>query len=159
VSPAIVKLQTAQAPAKPLDLNDLTLVGEQNLRVALRRATTAVTHEATLDGAGTVTITVRDPERGLLRSRLVMTKSTLVLDRVQYRLVKVTREGNALQLIFEETAANVLREYDEPRKAARDSVTRAQFVQSLVREPTEVVIPFRCPERDQQQPIARPEGA
>jgi hypothetical protein len=155
VSP-VLKLQAAQPPKAPLELDDLFLMGDQRLRVALRRATTSALQESTLDGAGTVTITVRDPERALLRSNLVMTKSTLVLDRVQYRLVKVSREGNQVQLIFEETAANVLREFDEPRKVNRDTTTRAQFVQSLVREPKEFVIPFRCPERDVQQPIARP---
>lgn len=153
MSPA-VKLQVATAPAQPLELQNLRLEGDKNVVAALNRAMTSATQEATMEGASTVVITVRDPARGLLRSNIVKTKSTLVLDKVQYRLVRVARDGNQLTLTFEETAVNILREYDEPRKANRDNTTRAQFVQTLVREPKEFAIPFRCPELNERQAIA-----
>jgi hypothetical protein len=149
-----VKLATAQAP-KSLNLPDLVLVGDRGVRANLRAATTEAVHEQTIEGASTVTITVRDPERGLLRSNLVKTKSRLTLDRVQYLLVKVERDGGRVTLTFEETAVNVLRDYDKPRKANRANTTRAQFVQTLVREPKTHAIPFRCPELKVKQAIAR----
>jgi hypothetical protein len=153
VSP-VVKLQVAQDPARPLELQDLRLNGDKGIVAALNRAITSARQDQTLEGASTVELICRDPERGLLRSNLVKTKATLVLDRVQYRLVRVARDGNQLTLTFEETAVNVLREFDEPRKANRDNTTRAQFVQTLVREPKEFVVPFRCPELNERQPIA-----
>jgi hypothetical protein len=153
VSP-VVKLQVAQAPAKPLELQDLRLQGDNKVVAALNRAMTSATQEATMEGASTVVLIVRDPARGLLRSNLVKNKSTLILDRVQYRLVRVAREGNQLTLTFEETAVNVLREFDEPRKANRENTTRAQFVKTLVQEPKAFVIPFRCPELNEKQGIA-----
>jgi hypothetical protein len=152
VSP-LVKLRVARAPAK-LTLDALTLHGDRNAKVNLNAATTQVVHQDTLEGASTVTIAVRDPGHGLLRSNLVKTRSTLTLDRVQYRLVKVARRGNELTLTFEETGVNNLRQYDGPRKANRDTTTRAQFVDSLVREPRDYRIPFRCPELKVAQPIA-----
>jgi hypothetical protein len=153
VSP-VVKLQVAQDPARALELQDLRLNGDKGIVAALNRAITSARQDQTLEGASTVELICRDPERGLLRSNLVKTKATLVLDRVQYRLVRVARDGNQLTLTFEETAVNVLREFDEPRKANRDNTTRAQFVQTLVREPKEFVVPFRCPELNERQPIA-----
>lgn len=154
MSPA-VKLKTARAPTPSLTLGSLVLVGDKGVRANLNRALTEIVHEQTIEGASTVTIQVRDPTRGLLRSNIVKTKATLVLDQVQYRLVKVAREGGQLTLTFEETAVNVLREFDSPRKANRANTTRAQFVRTLVREPTKFVIPFRCPELKAQQPIAK----
>lgn len=150
----VVKLQVAAQPARPLELQDLRLQGDTKVVAALNRAMTSATQETTMEGASTIVITVRDPARGLLRSSLVKNRSTIVLDRVQYRLVRVARDGNQLTLTFEETAVNVLREFDEPRKANRDTVTRAQFVETLVREPKEYVIPFRCPELKEKQAIA-----
>lgn len=150
-----IRLQVAKPPSKPLALGDLVLHGDKGVKVNLTSATTEAIHEQTIEGASTVTITVRDPQRGLLRSNLVKTKATMTLDRVQYRLVKVSRDGNQVTLIFEETAVNVLREYDKPRKANRANTTRAQFVESLVKEPKTHIIPFRCPERKIKQPIAR----
>jgi hypothetical protein len=153
VSP-VVKLQVAAVPARPLEVQDLRLHGDKNVVAALNRAMTSATQDETLEGASTVVITVRDPARGLLRSNIVKTKATLTLDRVQYRLVRVARDGNQLTLTFEETAVNVLREFDEPRKANRENTTRAQFVETLVREPKQYVIPFRCPELKERQAIA-----
>jgi hypothetical protein len=156
----LVKLRTIAgaraATGNVLTLDDLTIHGDLGVKVSLNAATTQVVHEATLEGASTVTITVRDPTRGLLRSNIVKTKSTLTLDRVQFRLVKVARRGGELTLTFEETAVNVLREHDDPKKANRDTMTRAQFVQSLVSEPRDFQIPFMCPELKVQQPIAPP---
>jgi hypothetical protein len=150
----VVKLQVAQTPARPLELQDLRLQGDNKVVAALNRAMTSATQDTSMEGASTVVLTVRDPARGLLRSNLVKNKSTLVLDRVQYRLVRVARDGNQLTLTFEETAVNVLREFDSPRKANRANTTRAQFVKTLVQEPKEFVIPFRCPELNEKQAIA-----
>lgn len=155
----LVKLQAAQAPGKPLEQQDLRLHGDKNVVAALNRAMTGATQEQTLEGANTIVITVRDPARGLLRSNIVKTRATLTFDRVQYRLVRVGREGNGLTLTFEETAVNVLRDYDDPRKANRDNTTRAQFVRTLVQEPATTgtqrfQIPFRCPELNERQAIA-----
>jgi hypothetical protein len=160
VSPTIAKLRTiAGAPAATgnvLELDALTIHGDLGVKADLNAATTSAVHEASLEGASTLTITVRDPTRALLRSNVVKTKATLTLDQVQYRLVKVARHGGELTLTFEETAVNVLREHDSPRKANRDTMTRAQFVQGLVREPRDFQIPFLCPELKVQQPIAPP---
>lgn len=148
-----VKLRAALGTGR-LALDQLILHGDKNAKVNLTPSTTQVVHEQTLEGASTVTITVRDPTRGLLRSNLVKTRSTLTLDRVQYRLVKVARQGNQVTLTFEETGVNRLREMKGPLKANRATTTRAQFVKSLVREPKDFVIPFRCPELNRPQPIA-----
>lgn len=151
-----IKLQTAVLSRKALDLGDLIVRGDKKVSVNLTRSTTEATHEQSIEGAGTLTVVVHDPKRGLLRSNIVKRKSPLVLDKVEYRLVRVARQGDQVTLVFEETAVNILRDYDSPKKANRDNTTRAQFVESLVREPKDYRIPFWCPERNVRQPIAGP---
>ena len=148
---------TVRPPAKDLDVADLDLRGDSGQVAHLKRATTEVTLTMTLDGASTLEMKVRDPHRTLLHSALVRTHSQLVLDGVEYTLVKVARDGNELTLTFEETAINVLRQYSKPRKANRKNTTRAQFIKGLVDEPTRVSIPFRCPELDERQPQLKPD--
>jgi hypothetical protein len=152
MSPA-VKLAPAR-PTQALTLDHLVIHGDKGVAVSLLAATTQAVHEETLEGASTVTLTVRDPDRRLLRSTIVRTRATLTLDRVEYRLVKVARAGNQVTLTFEDAAANVLRDYSSPKKANRANGTRAQFVRSLVREPRDALIPFHCPEINVKQPIA-----
>jgi hypothetical protein len=59
-----------------------------------------------------------------------------------------------MTLTFEETAVYWLRQYDNRKKAERDTTTRAQFIRSMVREVSQVRIPFECPEVNVRQPIA-----
>jgi hypothetical protein len=147
-------LATVRPPARDVDIGRLVLATDAKTRVVLTPLITDATLEETIDGASTLTLTVHDYNRRLLRSKLVKTACTLELDRVSYRLVKVAHAENAITLTFEETAVNVLRGYDSPKKANRANTTRAQFVESLVREPKAYRIPFRCPERNVRQPIA-----
>ena len=133
----------------------MILRGEKRLTVNLKSLITEATHEQTIEGASTLTIVVRDADRGLLRSSLVKTRSMMWLDGIWYSLVKVSRQGNAVTLLFEETAVSLLRRYQRPKKANRANTTRAQFVRSLVREVRESNIPFRIPEVNERQPIAK----
>ena len=148
---------TVRPPAKDLELTDLNLQGDAGQVAHLLRATTEVDLTMTIDGASTLALKVRDPTRSLLQSSLVRTRSQLVLDNVEYTLVKVARDGHELTLTFEETAVNLLRRYSKPRKANRANTTRAQFIEGMVREPTEATIPFRCPELNTRQPQLKPD--
>ena len=151
----IKSLGVAAAPASDLDVDRMILRGEKRLTVNLKSLIVEATHEQTIEGASTLTIVVRDADRGLLRSSLVQTRSMMWLDGIWYSLVKVSRQGNAVTLIFEETAVSLLRRYQRPKKANRANTTRAQFVRSLVREVRESSIPFRIPEVNERQPIAK----
>lgn len=151
----IKTLGTARQPKEDLDVAQLILRGEKKLRVDLRKLVAEATHEQTIDGASTLTIVVRDYERGLLRSSLVQTRSMLQLDSIWYSLSKVSRQGNAVTLIFEETSVSLLRRYQRAKKANRANTTRAQFVRSMVTEVRESKIPFRAPEVKERQPIAK----
>jgi hypothetical protein len=148
-------LGTFRPPARDLDLGQLRLMGGGRGQVAdLKRAISSGELQQTIEGASTLTLKVRDYTRALLNSALLQNEAHLTLDNIEYSLAKVSHDGDELGLIFEETAVNLLRKYDLPRKASRDATTRAQFIRGLVREVRERLIPFNCPEVNERQPVA-----
>jgi len=151
-------LGTVRPPARDLELSSINLRGDRGQVARLKRSIASAELAMTIDGASTLTLKVRDASRNLLRSALLRTRSVCVLDNVTYTLVKVSRDGNEVTLIFEELAINLLRRYSKPRKANRANTTRAQFIRGLVQEPHEARIPFRCPELNERQPQLEPEN-
>lgn len=143
-------------PAHEFEIGRLNLQGPKGTVLQLEVAASAITLESTIEGASTLTIKVRDYDRQLLRSEPLNTlPSNLVMDAVSYTLAKVSRSGDELTLIFEDTSINILRRYDSPVKATRDSMTRAQFIRKLVIEPKERTLFLDVPELNNRQPIAR----
>ena len=146
-------LAQVRPPAADLDVANLTLQGK-GVSAKLKQTITDGSIEQTIQGASTLTLTVADWSGGLLRSALLAGAVTLTFDGLSFTLVKTSKSDTALTLTFEETAVNLLRQYSSPRKANRDSTTRAQFVRSLVQEVKEARIPFVCPEVNKRQAIA-----
>jgi hypothetical protein len=150
-------LGTLRPPARDLDLAQVNVLGDRGLVAELKRSTTSAELTMTIEGASTLTLKVRDYSRSLLRSPIARTRARLLLDGIEYMLVKVGHEGNEITLIFEETAVNLLRRYRKPRKANRANTNRAQFIEGMVREVTERAIPFSCPELKDRQTILKPD--
>lgn len=150
----VPRLGVVRAPASDLDVANMRLQGKP-FPARLKQAVSDGSIETTISGASTLTLTVADWAHGLLRSQLLTGACTLTFDNVPYSLVKITTTDRyTVQLTFEERAVNLLRQYDSPKTANRDSTTRAQFVRSMVKEVKEAVIPFACPEVNAAQPVA-----
>lgn len=117
--------------------------------------------QTTIDGASTVTLTVFDPDRAILNSG-VLSKENFDLDPVDirlntlwFRLTQCRKKGHNLNLVFEDRDVWRLRQKNKPRSVSRGKATRAQFIESLVREIQDPAIEFYCPEKDIRQPIKR----
>jgi hypothetical protein len=119
----------------------------------------------TIDGASTVTVGIHDPEWVIEDSGMLdATRSGRLpairakFDGLAFRLVKVERDDpDVLELTFEDEVVALLREHDEPMSASRGSVTRAQFIEKMVREVKAQTIPFYSPEMSDRQATARPD--
>ena len=158
VAVRVPTLSTVRRPRSDFDVDNLTLTGGP-LTAKIKAAVTDGSVETTLDGASTLTLTVNDWGRRLLQSALLAGNITLAFDGISYTLVKLSAaDVGALTLTFEETAVNLLRQYNKPKTANRNNVTRAQFVQSMVTEVREAKIPFSCPEVNKRQPISGDKG-
>lgn len=151
-------LGTVRAPARDLDLANIRIRGARGVVADIKRSTESAELLQTIEGASTLTFKIRDYSRNLLRSSVPQVASTVVLDNVEYTLVKVSHDENEITLVFEETAVNLLRQdrYSKPKKANRSNTTRAQFIRGMVAEVRERAISFNCPEEGERQKILPP---
>jgi hypothetical protein len=146
-------------PSSVIDLDVTSFV----LDVVRGRVSAAAAHiensitdgqiERTTDGASTLSVTVHDPRRALLKSGIFSYAVDVRLDSMYFRLVQVQKQDVSIMLTFEDREVALLREHSGPRKASRSSMTRAEFALSLVRE-VHPTIPFYCPELHTRQPVA-----
>jgi|tagenome__1003787_1003787.scaffolds.fasta_scaffold20987826_6 hypothetical protein len=111
--------------------------------------------ERTIEGASTLTIDVHDPHRLLIRSSSLSRAIDLQYAGVWFRLVKIAKSGDTVTLTFEDRDVAYLRTHRKARKVSRNTMTRAQFVRSLVREVKENRIEFFSPEVNERQPIGK----
>lgn len=149
------------ALARDVDVGSLLLqaVGVKLGRKGIVRVDQRVTDgslERTIDGASTLTLNVEDADRALLRSGMFSRQMDLQFDGEWWRLVQVAKSGDGLTLTFEDRAVAYLRAITTPRKAARSSMTRAEFALSIVREVKQGGgIPFVSPDLHTVQPIEK----
>lgn len=151
---SVVKLGSGKVGTRPLAIPNLLMDGDRGTAAKLAASITEAVLEQTMEGAGSLTLTVHDPARELLQSRLVRKRSTVTLNGVQYRLVSVARDAGQLTLTLEPTAVNVLRDMRGAKKANRKTVSRARFAEMLLQEPRGFEIPYEIPEVKVRQPIA-----
>src|SRR5262245_1657717 len=132
--------------------------------------------ERSIDSASTVTITLNDYDRSILRSGALNARLDIQLDGLWFRLVKVSKDAGSdvLTLVFEQREIAVLRSYpkltspghknrndnevlanDGVKFAHRSKVTRAQFILNLIREVKEFDIPVVIPHLREVQPIEK----
>lgn len=156
VAPPSVKVRSDDDLVRDLSVSQLKLNGRKIVGSILN-AVQDVRIRHTIDGASTMTITAKDPDKQLLESGLLTEASTTVVDGLDFTLVKVgySRSG-MVTLEFESSIVARLRRYRKPKKAVRGKVTRAQFARLLVREAKS--IQFICPELNVKQPIGSKKG-
>ena len=109
--------------------------------------------DRTMEAASTLTLSLDDTRRDLLRSGIFSQQIDLELDGQWWRLVAVSKSGTQLELTFEDRVVAYLKAKSGPKKASRSKVTRAEFILSLVRE-VQPPIEFVCPELHVTQKVA-----
>jgi hypothetical protein len=164
------KKPTAQELLRPSRLHQtqLELMGDDvditDLYLALnytgfniQAAVTDVVVDRTIEGASTVTVTVLDRDRLLLRSGRLSSRNDIEIDGLFFRLASVRKQGDILELIFEDREVAILRKYAKPIKqsvkTSRGRVTRAEFVLRMIKEVKEFHIATTIPELHKTQPI------
>jgi hypothetical protein len=109
--------------------------------------------DRTIESASTLTLTLDDTRRDLLRSGVLSQQLDVELDGQWWRLTAVSKAGNSLELTFEDRVVAYLRAHSGAKKASRSSMTRAEFILSLVRE-LKPPVEFVCPELHTKQKVA-----
>lgn len=137
-----------------VSIKNLLLDGK-SVDAQLKASVQDITLERTIEGASTVTITVYDPEKRVLKSGILQDRTTCKIGGKYFVYVACQKSGSTLTLTFEDREVSLLRRYTKPKKASRKKVTRAEFILSLVREVKNPRIKFFCPELHKTQSIEK----
>lgn len=136
------------------DLSELTMVADDRpLLAVIGGAVIDASITRTIGGASNIQLVIHDPERKLLRNKLLEEKWDIHLDGLQFRYKGASKSGPDITLSFIERNAARLQEVKGVRKAYRDRVTRAEFILGEVREADGPDIPVRIFELHKAQPI------
>lgn len=133
-------LALAAAPLVTDDtgLEDFTIfgykAGMQGKAAELHQMVTDAELLRTIDGAPTLTITVEDPDRMMVREQLLSYRSMFTLDRVAFELTQVKKTGDQFQLVFEDVRVAEMRRATTPRKVGPNTMSRVEFAYLLISE-------------------------
>lgn len=134
-------------------------MGGSVLNIELATSITSAVLEESMETASSLVLGIRDPDRRLLRSGRLSEGVRAALRRTdgrgfdRYALVGVDKQGEQLELTFEDETVYRLRKRSGIKKATRGVVTRAEFAYSLTRELTHPTVAFYSPEIFDKQPI------
>lgn len=115
------------------DLRSLTLDGAR-LDSNILEVVTDAEVGRTIDGADTLSVTLRDPHRKLLKSGIFSKRVTAAIETHAFEIVQLKKTGDDLGVEFEDLVAARLRSHTQPRKVEGGTMTRSGFVRSLVAE-------------------------
>lgn len=148
--------QTIERPV-PLTALDELVIGGVKGSVALGDSVQDVQITRSIEMPPSVVIRVTDPSGVILSSPLWDEKTALTFLGSDHRyILRKTGKAGAMRtftLTFEDGVVNLLRSFDDPRKAYRDKITRLVFVQSLCRE---AGVKFYAPEAGPPTPSLVP---
>lgn len=148
-------VQQKQLMATDLELENLNIALKGSASISVVDAVLDGEITRTIEGASTVRITLLDRDRKIFRSGRLNEKTDILLDGLWFRLVSVEKNDDALTLTFEDREVAIMRKYNKYMKVSRDSISRARFVQKMVKEVKEIKIPFVCPEIDVKQKVRK----
>ncbi|HXH77321.1 MAG TPA: NlpC/P60 family protein [Nocardioides sp.] len=87
----------------------------------------------TIDGASTLSVTVRDTDRKLARSDAFVARSWAIVDGVHFELVKAAKSGNDVTLTFEDAVVGAMRRDKKTYRWPANSVTQRELLVQLAR--------------------------
>lgn len=138
-----------------LDMQSFKLYFQQQLRLRADDQVLDAEVSRTIEGASTITVTLDDTDRTILRSGLLAKKLDFKLDGLWFRLCQVSKDqGDTLTLTFEAKEISLLRGYSSFIWQKKDGYhTRARFILRMIREVTSMRIPVVIPALNIVQPV------
>ena len=137
-----------------VDLEAFTLEMRNKAGIKLVDSIVDAKVERTIEGASTLTVTVDDDiDRTIENSGKLGRKVDTEVDGLFFTLVAVKKNERKIELTFEEREINLLRYYDKWKSVSRGTMTRAEFMVSLITEVKEAEIRYVVPELHKKQPV------
>lgn len=137
-----------------VNVQKLHLMLDGQFGADLSSTITDIRIKRTIEGASTLTISVTDDKRTLLRSGRLTSKVDFQIDGLWFRFQQLTKSGPDLTLLCEDREVAILRTYySKLGPISRDKISRAQFVLRMIREVKEFKLAYFIPELITVQPI------
>ena len=114
-----------------VDAATLKLAGK-TVTADLRQAITSAALSRTIDGASTLDLDVNDPDRKLIRSKLLTERTTANIDGALFELVQVRKTGSGLSVTLEDATVADLRKRTKLLSAKAGTTTIDAFAKRLV---------------------------
>lgn len=110
------------------------MLREEHVRANLHDVLQNAELNRTMEGASTLTVTLLDSKRKLIRSRLVNERSTVNVDGLLFEYVGYAKGDDKLTLNFEDAAVDDLRHIKGPFAAKPRTTTRTKFASRLAED-------------------------
>lgn len=127
-------MAAAAAVARALQDSGIVAVTSRSGAADVAGAITTGRMDLTVRGASTLTIDLIDDDRVLVASSVAREESTVRWAGRTWVLVRVSRQAEGVQLVFEPAAVVALRRRRGVKKAAEGAVTRIDFMRGLARD-------------------------
>lgn len=124
-----------------VDVTSLILAGAK-VSAQVAESIQAASVVRTIDGAGTLELSVHDPDRKLIRSPLFAQKTTATIDGSVYELVQVRKTGSFVDVTFEDAVVADLRKAKGLLSAKAGSTTIDAFARRLMTAPGAKLVAF-----------------
>lgn len=153
--------QLVPSGAHNIDVEHFLVDSTHNLKINMDLAKNIIAGNITrtMDAASTLSVTVHDPDKILLSSALWDYSLDVEMNGMWFRLVQTSKDGDDVTLVFEDRVIAWMRSKKKPLKVSRGSMTRAEFVQKMVKEieadnKAGFPLHFFSPELHKKQPVA-----
>ncbi|MEO6205214.1 MAG: hypothetical protein ABIO67_07530, partial [Mycobacteriales bacterium] len=114
-----------------VDAVTLKLAGK-SLTADVRQALVGATLSRTIDGASTLDLDINDPDRLLIRSKLLTERTTASIDGALFELVQIRKTGSTLTVTLEDATVADLRKRTVLLSAKAGTTTIDAFAKRLV---------------------------
>lgn len=88
--------------------------------------------EMTIEGASTITLVLNDHKAEFRNSDILASRAQLSVQDMAFELCQVSKSGDQITLTFEDVAVAALRRRRSPRKTLAGTMSRADFIASLL---------------------------
>lgn len=144
--------------SKDVDIRAFSVLLEGIVQTKLEDRITGASINRSIEGASILSVDIHDWDRRVLRSGLLTKGLDVQIDNLWFRMTEVNKSGDTISLIFQDREIEILRTYTKWKIAQRGQMTRAEFVNSLIREVKEFKIPIVIPELHKVQPVEKYQG-
>jgi len=130
--PSILGSTVPHPGLAPTSINTLLVNGSDGWKTNIADAATGISIAFNIDGTPNVIVQTEDPQRFLLRSKMGIVRSYLMIDGVTFVMAEIDKAGPQITLTFEHAVCSKLKDRTDTLSVRANTMSRTSFVAKLV---------------------------